>query len=263
MLTEWFAERRRRRIRKEPFPPEWIAMLERNVAVYALLTEDEQTRLREDLHILIEEKNWEGCNGQAMSDEIKITIAAQAALLTLNREHEHYPNVESILVYPGLYHVHDKQRDASGVVQNAITGRLGEAWGQGPVILSWFDAIKGGSNGEDGRNVVYHEFAHKLDMRDGDANGAPLLEDDAQVAEWADVMEVEYAHHVAQVEKGHSTLIDPYGTTNAAEFFAVTTECFFEKPTQMQHQHPRLYHVLRGYYRQDPAARLHAQHLAE
>ena len=256
MIAEWFAERRRKRIREEEFPAAWIEILERNVVVYSRLTEDERTRLREDLHVLIEEKYWEGCGGLELTDEIKVTIAAQAALLILNREHDYYNGVESILVYPHHYHSRDKNRDGSGVVRNVITGKLGEAWSQGPVVLSWFDSIKGGSNPDDGRNVVYHEFAHKLDLEDGDANGVPPLDDERQVEEWADVMQVEYEHHVALTEKNHATLIDAYGATNAAEFFAVTTECFFEKSVQLQHQHPRLYHVLRGYYRQDPASRV-------
>lgn len=258
MILEWFAEHRRQKIREKPFPAAWLEILNKNVGVYVLLTEEEQTRLREDLHILIEEKDWEGCGGLELTDEIKVTIAAQAALLILHREHNHYQNVQSILVYPSNYRAHEQQRDAAGVVSEGVFGRLGEAWTQGPVVLSWFDAVKGASNPEDGHNVVYHEFAHKLDMGDGDPNGVPLLDNDAEVEEWAEVMQAEYTQHVAQVEKGHKTLLDPYGATNAAEFFAVVTECFFEKPAQMLHHHPRLYHVLQEYYHQDPAARLDA-----
>ena len=256
MLFEWFAEHRRKKIIEEPFPAEWQEVLNNNVAVYALLTEDEQQRLRGDLRILIAEKSWEGCAGLELTDAMKVTIAAQAALLTINRKHNYYPNVESILVYPNDYRARNKQQDASGVVQNAITGRLGEAWtNSGPVILSWFDAVRGGSNPADGRNVVYHEFAHKLDSGDNEMNGVPLLDSDEQVTEWAEVMQAEYDHLVAAVAHGHETLLDPYGATNPAEFFAVATECFFEKPVQMRNRHPRMYHVLQRYYQQDTAKR--------
>jgi Mlc titration factor MtfA (ptsG expression regulator) len=260
MLFEWFAEHRRQRVVEPPFPEEWLEVLNRNMPVYALLIADEQSRLRDDLRILLAEKSWEGCGGLELTDEIKVTIAAQACLLTLNRKHDYFANVESILVYPTDYHARDRRRDASGVVDETISDRLGEAWSNGPIVLSWFDVQKGGSNPDDGSNVVYHEFAHKLDVTDGEMNGVPLLDDDAQVATWAEVMHAEFENLVAAVEKGHETLLDPYGATNAAEFFAVATECFFEKPMQMLHRHPHLYHVLQGYYHQDPAARLGTTH---
>ncbi|HLK55889.1 MAG TPA: M90 family metallopeptidase [Chthonomonadaceae bacterium] len=256
MVLEWFAEHRRHKILEKPFPEGWLEILNRNIPTYALLNEEEQARLRDDLRIFIEEKSWEGCGGLAMTDEIQVTIAAQACLLIFHRKHNYFANVESILVYPTEYQVRAQHRDPSGVVDQEISDRLGESWSNGPVVLSWFDVLKGGSNPDDGRNVVYHEFAHKLDATDDAMNGVPLLDEEAQVDEWAEVMQEEYQRLVAAVEKGHHTLIDPYGATNPAEFFAVVTECFFEKPIQMLHMHPRLYGVLQGYYHQDPATRL-------
>ena len=260
MVFEWFGEHRRQKITEEPFPEAWEAILQENLPVYALLDSEEQARLRDDLRILIAEKSWEGCGGLTLTDEIQVTIAAQASLLTLGREPNYFPKVESILVYPADYRARDRQRDPSGVVDEGVSGRLGEAWSDGPVVLSWSDALQGGRNMEDGHNVVYHEFAHKLDMDDNDANGVPTLDTEEQVQEWEEVMTAEFAHLIAAAESGHETVLDSYGATNPAEFFAVSTECFFEKPLQMLHKHPNLYRVLQGYYRQDPADRLHAAH---
>ena len=167
MVLEWFLHRRDD-IDTQPFPAEWLEILQRNAPVYDLLSEAEQIRLRSDLSVFIAKKNWEGCAGLELTDEMKVTIAAQACLLTLNREHHYFANVESILVYPADYHAKETRRDGSGVVNEGMSNRLGEAWTTGPIVLSWFDAQMGGSNPRDGRNVVYHEFAHKLDMTDGE-----------------------------------------------------------------------------------------------
>jgi Mlc titration factor MtfA (ptsG expression regulator) len=256
MIFGWFAEHRRQKILQQPFPVAWLDYLDNNVPAYALLTQDEQRRLRDDLHIFIAEKNWEGCGGLQMTEEMKVTIAAQACLLILNREHTYFANVLSILVYPNEYHARELRRNPSGVVDQVISERLGESWKDGPIVLSWLHVMKGGENLIDGHNVVYHEFAHKLDATDNEMNGVPLLENEAQVEEWAEAMQTAYEELVSAVESGNPTLLNPYGATNAAEFFAVATECFFEKPDRMLHQHPRLYQVLQNYYHQDPAARL-------
>ncbi len=261
MVFAWIAERRHAALLEEPFPQEWLVYLENNVGHYGYLSEKEQATLRDDLRILLAEKTWEDGGGLELTDEMKVTIAAEASLLLLGLEHhEYYPNVESIVVYPRDYTAPAKTRDPSGVVDEVGSSRLGEAWDIGPVVISWSDARSGSLNPTDGHNVVLHEFAHKLDMRDGAADGVPKLETDEQYEAWAEVMSAEYQELVAQTEKGHKTLIDHYGATNAAEFFAVTTECFFEQSVLMQERHERLYNVLRDFYHQDPAARIHARH---
>jgi len=247
-------------MREEPFPEAWLGYIEKNVGHYRYLSESEQATLRDDLRVLIAEKTWEGGGGLEVTEEMQVTIAAEASLLLLGLDHEYYPNVESIVVYPQDYTAPTRTRDASGVVDEYGSTRLGEAWDNGPVLISWADAQAGGVNPTDGHNVVLHEFAHKLDMRDGAADGVPKLDDDAQYDTWAEVMSAEYQDLVEQTEKGHKSLLDSYGATNAAEFFAVATECFFEKPVLMQEHHPRLYEVLRGFYHQDPASRMHAHH---
>lgn len=260
MVFAWFAEHRRAELREQPFPETWLAYLEKNVGHYPYLSESEQAILRDDLRILIKEKTWEGGGGLELTEEMQVTIAAEASLLLLGLDHEYYPNVESIVVYPRDYVAPARSRDPSGVVDEYGSTRLGEAWDNGPVLISWSDARSDSRNPTDGHNVVLHEFAHKLDMRDGAADGVPKLADDAQYDTWAEVMSAEYQELVRQTEKGHKSLLDSYGATNAAEFFAVATECFFEKSVLMEERHPRLYSVLRDFYHQDPAVRIRAHH---
>ena len=263
MVFAWFAEHRREDIREQPFPEEWLAYLEKNVAHYAYLSASEQKTVRDDLRILMKEKTWEGGGGLELTEEMQVTIAAEASLLLLGLDHEYYPNVESIVVYPKDYVAPARTRDPSGVVDEYGSTRLGEAWDNGPVVLSWSDARSGGLNPTDGHNVVLHEFAHKLDMRDGTADGVPKLDEDAQYDTWAEVMSAEFQELVSQTEKGHKSLIDSYGATNPAEFFAVSTECFFEKSVLMQERHARLYAVLRDFYHQDPASRMQVRTAVE
>jgi MtfA peptidase len=235
MLFSWLQRRRRRKILAAPFPAEWNDYLQRNVAHYRYLTPREQARLRDDLRIFVAEKNWEGCGGLAMTDEIKVSIAAQACLLVLGMEHNYFDRVRSVLVYP---HGFVDPRESAG-----------------PVILSWSEVRDEGRNPRQGHNVVFHEFAHQLDMLDGVINGAPPLPDREQRERWQRVMTAEYRRLLDASAHGRATLLDQYGTTNEGEFFAVATECFFDRPADMERRHPELYDLLRTYYRQDPAAR--------
>ncbi len=254
MLFPWSKTAHRHELLAQPFPSEWLGYLSANVAYYRYLPPEAQAKLRDITRILIAEKNWEGCGGLTLTDEMRVTIAGQAAVLVLGFDEEYYPNVESILVYPQGFLVTNRRLEVNRVIGEQILPAAGQAALQGPVIVSWSDVRQGGLEAGDGRNVVLHEFAHKLDMRDGAADGAPYLRDAAQVDAWAEVMSAEYQALTEAAQAGTPTLLNPYGATNAAEFFAVATECFFEKPRQMLHEHARLYEVLRDYYRQDPAA---------
>ena len=238
----------------EPFPQPWLAILKANVSLYRRLSPAQKGRLRDDLRVFNARKSWEGCRGLAMTDEIRVTISAQACLLGLGFEPgDVFPNVESILVYPAGYVATQRSVGPGGVVREGPSARAGEAWSVGPVILSWPDVLAGGRNWADGHNVVLHEFAHKLDFRDGAGNGVPPLGEAGQYETWSRVMSAEYATLVAQKAAGEETLLDWYGATDPAEFFAVATECFFERPRELADMHPALYDVLRGYYRQNPA----------
>lgn len=251
MIFAWLRERRRRRLRAQPFPAPWLTYLHANVAHYRYLSEAEQQRLREDVVIFVAEKHWEGCGGLRMTDEIQVTIAAQACLLVLGMEHNYFDRVLSILVYPHGYEAEGAHR---GVVEQG-SGRLGEAHYRGPVILSWAEVLENGRHPRAGKNLVYHEFAHQLDMLDGVINGTPPLGSRDEYSRWQKVMTAEYQQLIEASAHGRATLLDQYGTTNEAEFFAVATECFFDRPVELRQRHPKLYELLRDYFKQDPATR--------
>lgn len=256
MVFDWLFRPSRHAARREllaaPFPDAWLAILD-GLPFYRRLDERGRQRVRDDLRVLIAEKEWEGCGGLELTDEIRVTIAAQASLLLLNIEHEYYRDVSAILVYPSAYRT-APQQDALGIVREG-QANLGEAWQGGPVVLAW-DAARGGAlDPDDGHNLVLHEFAHKLDMLDGLADGTPPMRDRDQLTAWVETMTREFTALREASELGRATVLDDYGATNPAEFFAVATECFFEKSRELRERHPSLYAVLRDYYQQDPAER--------
>jgi Mlc titration factor MtfA (ptsG expression regulator) len=254
-MFSWLKRRARRRLLREPFPDQWRPHLER-VRLYTLLSPEDRRRLEDSLRIIIAEKHWEECGGMKISDEVKVVIAALASIPLLNLRHAYYRNVMSILVYPDTFKVPNQQLRGGGIVQEGSSATLGLASLQGPVVLAWDAVRRGNENAEDGRNVVLHEFAHKLDMLDRFADGAPPLGSRQQYRAWARIMTEEFDGLKEQARKGRRTLLDKYGATNPAEFFAVATEHFFEQPRQMQRKHEPLYGLLVDYYRQDPAGRL-------
>jgi MtfA peptidase len=249
----WFKNRRRERLRSQPFPPAWLAVIKKNVPIYNRLPQADQEELQGHIQIFLDEKYFEGCGGLELTEEIKVTIAAQACLLLLHRETNYYPRLITILVYPHAYVAKSLEPIGGGVVLEGETVRLGEAWKSGVAVLSWDDVSRGASDLHDGHNVVLHEFAHLLDHEDGSADGAPILEHRSQYVTWARVLSDEYDQLRRDTELGHTDVLDQYGATNPAEFFAVATECFFEKPIQLRRKHPQLYEELKRYYRQDPA----------
>lgn len=259
MVFQWLREKRRRRWLEEPFPPEWERIIETNVAHDADLDADERARLRAFIQIFVGEKRFEGCGGLEMTDEIRVTIAAQAGLLVLGIPHEYYSNVQSVLVYPTTV-VTPKRAPGvfelpTGPVASGVP-ILGEAKLRGPVILVWDAVRRNARHPEQGHDVVYHEFAHKLDMLDGAVDGTPPLGNREEVRHWAEVCEREFNDLRARVARGKQTFLDQYGATNEAEFFAVATEFFFDKPTAMERHEPELYALLRSFYGQDTAARV-------
>jgi Mlc titration factor MtfA (ptsG expression regulator) len=254
VLFSWLRSRRRAKLLAEPMPAEWPGYLERNVPLYSRLTEAERARLRNILRVLVAEKQWEGCGGLTMTDEVKVTVAAHAALLLLGIDHDYFARVMSILVYPSGFRSPEGWMRADGVV-DLSAGALGEAWYDGPVVLAWDSVLEGGRDPKDGRNVVLHEFAHQLDYLDGVADGTPVLRREGDYAKWQEVMTREFERLKRESEHGRPAVLDEYGATNHAEFFAVATEAFFEKSRQMYARHPELYGVLSEYYGQDPASR--------
>ena len=255
MIFSWLRNRRRRKILATPFPDQWMAYLQRNVAHYPHLTPDDQARLRDDLHVFVAEKNWEGCGGLELTDEMKVTVAAQACLMALGLDGDPFGKILSILVYPSGYAV-PEQNWHGGLSIKGESARLGESWYRGPVILSWDEVRHDARRPGCGQNLVWHEFAHQLDMLDRTTNGTPPLANRQLRRRWAEVMTAEYRQLVDDAREGRATLLDTYGAQDEAEFFAVVSECFFDCPVELRDEHPRLYDLLREYYRQDPATRM-------
>ncbi|MEW6271587.1 MAG: M90 family metallopeptidase [Thermodesulfobacteriota bacterium] len=245
-------ERRRRRLRAAPLPPAWRAIVERSFPLFSRLTEDDRNELLAHVQVFLDEKKFEGCGGLVIDDEIRVTIAAQACLLLLHREPHYYPRLVTILVYPHPYVAKVRQRLPGGVVLEGDSGRLGESWVDDVVVLAWDAVRSGASDASDGHNVVLHEFAHQLDQEDGTSNGAPILERRSRYVAWARILGAEFAALQRAAASGLATDIDPYGATNPAEFFAVVTEAFFERPDALKRKHPELFDELREFYRQDP-----------
>jgi Mlc titration factor MtfA (ptsG expression regulator) len=260
-MFSFFTSRRRRKLIQVPFPSEWEAIIRKNVFHFGLLEEDECDHLRALVQVFVAEKYWDGAGGLELTDEIRVTISAQACLLLLGLPHNFYQNVQSIVVYPST--VVPPQRkpgffetpSAPLELQHPI---LGQAFQQGPVIIIWDAALRAGRHPASGHNVIYHEFAHKLDMLDGAADGTPPLRDRAEYRDWVQTCSREFLRLKHDTEMGRASFLDAYGATNEAEFFAVATEHFFDRPHQMVADAPDLYRVLQEYYRQDPAKRVHA-----
>ena len=223
---------------------------------YRLLSTAEQSELRKLIRVFLKEKRFEGCGGLEMTDEIRVTITAQACVLLLNREHDYYAGLHSVLVYPSSYRAPSTRVDDAGIVHEGDESRLGEAWLRGAIILSWDDVRRDSSDFQDGRNITLHEFAHQLDQQDGTFNGAPLLETRSHYGSWARVLMKEYEALGEAADRGQQTLIDQYGATDPAEFFAVITEAFFETPRALKEKHPELYEELKKFFHQDTLARV-------
>lgn len=238
----------------EPFPADWERILKRNVAVYERLSDSERLELRCLTKLFLDSKEFEGCGGLEITDEISVTVAAEACVLLLNRGiRDPYPNVRSILIYPHAYVAPEKKRlGNTEVIAEGAGARLGESWQDGEVVLAWDHAKNGSRDFDDGQNVVLHEFSHKLDQASGSANGAPLLKDRYSYKTWGLVLGREFALLRDEVAHHKKDVIDAYGATNPAEFFAVATETFFEKPIQLRSEHPELFEELRKYYNIDP-----------
>lgn len=244
----WFRKRRRKKILARPWPESWDLHLQRNVRLTWEMTEPQMDALRNRVKVFVSEKHWEGCEGLKLTEEIKVTIAAQACLMLLGVNDWYFDNVKSVLIYPKAFH----REIGDGVSEGQSQHRAGEAWQGGPIILSWRDSLRGGRNEDDGQNVVIHEFAHALDGLDGEMGGSVMFDDAASTLAWKQVVKEGYAELCRAKEMGRRTILDHYGATNEAEFFAVATETFFEQPRELSREHKELFELLKKYYRIDP-----------
>ena len=252
VLAVWIPHWRLKRAIAAPFPAEWARLLEDNILVYRRLPMPLRQQLRRLIKQFLHPVHFTGAAGLEIDDEIRVTIAAEACMLVLNRHTGVYPGLRYIIVYPTTFVVDREEYDEAGVVEYGPQEMLGESWQEGKVILAW-DAVQHGSrNFADGRNVVLHEFAHQLDAEFGGHDGAPLLGGAHSYRAWAEVLSGEFEDLQERSRRGKPSLMDEYGATHPAEFFAVATETFFEKPRQMAKYHAELFEVLLAYYRIDP-----------
>jgi hypothetical protein len=245
--------RRRDKLRQQPFPDTWRQYLKRRVLLYLRLPAEDRRELEKHIQVFLDEKRFEGCGGLAITDEVRVAIAAQACLLLLHRETGYFPGLSSVVVYPTSFVVDLRSYDEAGVVTEETGPLVGESWDTGCVVLAWDEVLESGACDDDGYNVVIHEFAHQLDAEDGITDGAPVLPTGARYRSWARVFGHEYLRLRKMLQEGGQTVLDEYGASDPAEFFAVVTESFFEMPQHLRAEHPELYDELRQYYRQDPA----------
>jgi MtfA peptidase len=216
------------------------------------LTESERTRLRETVILFLHRKSVHGAGGLALDDAMQLLIAVQACVPILNLDIDYYDGWVEVIVYPDEFVPTIDYTDEDGVVHREREPHTGEAWLRGPVILSWVDVAPS----DDGVNVVIHEFAHKLDMLNGDANGCPPLHRGMSRGAWSKAFSDAFADFCRCVEADEEVAIDPYAAESPAEFFAVLSEAFFETPHAVLECYPAVYAQLKLFYRQHPAARL-------
>jgi MtfA peptidase len=243
-IRQW----QRDRLKQRPFPLLWQGTITQQILIIAQLSAYEQQRLQGHIQVFLAEKQFIGCRGLQVTQEMKVIIAAIACLLLLNEQGNYFPKLRSILVYPDAYWVNETVNVGHGIVENRKVARLGESWSVDQVILSWAQVEYDLQHWSDGKNVVLHEFAHQLDQADGRAEGVPILQNQLDYSTWATVMTEAYQQLCDNVSMGNRTVLDSYGTLNPAEFFAVATETFFEKPQSLKRQHLPLYNLLRSFY---------------
>ena len=252
-----FERRHRQDVRAEPFPTAWGAVVDAAVPHAALLDAEERRELEQTMLVFLDRVGFEGAGGFLIDDAVRVTIAAQACLLLIGQgDQPVYPLLKSVVVYPQSWTPTRAELRPDGTVGVPGGRRLGESWRTGTMVLSWDDVRRGAADPGDGHNVVFHEFAHQLDQQEPHSAGAPVLPRRLMYAAWARVLGEAYRALIDDLEHDRSTLLDAYGATNAAEFFAVSSEFFFERPVALRRRHPALYEQLRLFYQQDPAARL-------
>jgi Mlc titration factor MtfA (ptsG expression regulator) len=250
----WFSRWRRKRVLQHATldPVGWRAAADRYPFIRAL-PEEELARLRELTILFMHEKQMHGAAGMRVDEEVRLAIALQACLLILNLGLDYYRGWVEVIVYPDEFVVEHEYIDEAGVAHEVREPMTGESWQHGPVILSWADAEEAGQGAV--YNVVIHEFAHKLDMLNGEANGFPPLHSDMSRARWSDAFTAAYERFCHQVDRGYEVDLDDYAAESPAEFFAVMSEAFFEAPAGVRRAYPEVYSQLAQFYRQDPAAR--------
>jgi len=244
--------RRHDRTGDQPFPAPWRKIVRRRMPYYRRLPFNLQRQLHQRIHVFMAEKNFIGCKGLEVTEEMRVLIAAQACLLLLNRQTACYPTLSDILIYSDAFVVERNEVDAANVVHRVRRPVSGESWANSQVVLSWTDVLEGAADISNTHNVVIHEFAHQLDQESGYGNGAPAFSDATQAERWSAVLNDEFNRLREQIARDGTTLMDAYGAQDPAEFFAVATETFFGQPRRLRAEHPALYEELVRFYRVSP-----------
>ena len=249
----WFKKRRRERITAQPFPAAWQSIIDEKLPYVATLPPALQVELTKLTQIFLAEKHIEGCAGFELTDEVRVTIACQACILLLNSNKEIYPKLKTVLVYETAFFAEREEHQGNGLISFSSSVRAGESWSIGVVILAWEEIERGLRHKHDGYNVIIHEFAHQLDQENETTNGVPVLDHANLYPLWQDVFQEHYELLLKDIQRGRKNVLNNYGGTNPAEFFAVASESFFEESIKLYDRHPELYGVLQQYYKQDPA----------
>lgn len=246
-----FRKRRRKKLLNRPLPEHWQQTLWQRVPHYRLLPEADRMKLHGLIQVFLAEKNFEGCGGFEINDEVRLTVAGQACLMILGGISDYYPYLQSILIYPEEYMAPFQDYTEGGVVVEGVEPRSGESWDMGSLVLSWRQVEKGVRSARDGVNLVFHEFAHQLDHELGLTSGSPAVSEDAELSDWYRVLVEHYEWFFEQVERGWPVFMDSYGAEDISEFFAVSTEYFFERPGDLMHHMPYWYRQLSLLYCRD------------
>ena len=241
------------RLPTDPIPEIWPQLVTRQVPLVARLSAADRERIYRLMQLFLRDVPIEGCGGLEVTEEIRVTIAAQACLLLLKMPYPKYTRVDRVLVYPSSFVPKTVTHYGSGQVVRPDVPARGQAWQSGVVILGWDSVQHDTVSAADGDNVVLHEFAHMLDAEDGGMDGMPVLDSASAYRAWAALLSERFAEHVFRVERGEPTALNAYGAENRAEFFAVATEAFFERPDDLRKDQPGLYAALVDFYKLDPA----------
>ncbi len=249
-MFHWLQQKRRRQLLAADYPKPWRQFLDKNMWAYRHLSDSQRSTIHDTVQILVAEKNWEGCDGLTVSDEMRVTIAGHAGLLVLGHPGFYFDRLKTILVFPDTIIRHKMAYEDGTVKQDQPIA--GAAWRGGAVSLSWPEVLRGGRHKAHGHNVALHEFAHVLDGIDGEMGGSPPFGHRDLDRRWAEVSRRETNRLRTAALHGERTFLDHYGGTNASEFFAVATESFFERPRGLAANHPEVFALLSELYKVDP-----------
>jgi MtfA peptidase len=245
---------RRALIMRKKFPERWVQALENRVPYYSILPDPVKHELHKRISVLMHEKNFEGCGGFKLTETEQVIISAYAGLLIIGEPSGYYPSLRTILVYPENYMAPVHEEEESGIMTEGVEPRSGESWDLGTIVLSWDDIQNDLDNSFSGSNLILHEFSHQLDVQYGMTAG---IDENGRVRtknEWNDTLSKHYLGLKRDIARGRVHLIDSYGATNPAEFFAVTTETFYEDGYRLYREYPKLYELFKSFYNFDPAS---------